>query len=100
MRHHAIQAVVGRTGGGHDHLAFTLAQATLATHRLGHHQRVVVCKKRTPLGRASGKGQKHIGHKTGFFLYFEHFGSDVLGQVLDLGCGVAVAHKSPLLCHV
>ena len=66
MRHHAIQAVIGGTGGGDNHFPLTLGEATV----FAQHQRVVVREKCPPFGRATGQGQKHIGHKTGFFLNF------------------------------
>jgi len=79
-------------GGGHDHLALALGQAAFTPHRLGHHQGVVVGKKGPPLGWATGKSQKYIGHKPGFFLHLQHLGFDVVGQVIDFGGGVAGVH--------
>mgnify|MGYP000101847541 CR=1 FL=1 len=40
-------------------------------------------------GWATRKGQKHIGHKPGFFLHFQHLGFDVFGQVIDFRGRVA-----------
>ena len=86
MCHHAIQAVVGGTGGGDDHFTLALGQATVFTQ----HQGIVVSEKCPPFSRATRQGQKHIGHKTGFFLNFQDFGADVFRQVFDLRGRVAV----------
>ncbi len=89
VRHHAIQAVVGRAGGGDDHLAVTLGQVAVAAHRLGHHQGIVVGKERTPFGRAAGERQKYIGHKACLFLHLQNLDANVIGQIFQLGVGVS-----------
>ena len=85
VRHHAIQTVVGRAGGGHDHLAVALGEVAV----LFEHQRVVIVEKRAPFGGASCQRQKHIGHEARFFLHFQNLGAHVLGQILEVGVGVA-----------
>ena len=82
---HAVQALVGRTGCGHDHLAVALGQAALFLQ----HQRVVIREERAPFSGAPRERQKHVRHEAGFFLHLEHLGADVVGQVFQLGGGVA-----------
>ena len=52
MRHHAIQAVVGCTGGGNNHFSLAFGQATVFTQ----HQRIVVGEKCPPFSRATRQG--------------------------------------------
>ena len=85
MRYHAIQAMVGGAGGGDNHLPLALGEATV----FAQHQSVVVCKKCPPFSRATGQGQKHIGHKTRFVLHFQNLGADVFRQVFDFWGRVA-----------
>ena len=92
MGHHAVQAVVGSAGGGDDHLAIALGEARV----LFEHQGIVVGKKRPPFGRAACQGQKNVGYKAGLTLDFEHFGANILGQILEFGGGVA-AHDGSFL---
>ena len=75
MGHYAIEAVVGGTGGGDDHLAVALGEMAIFLE----HQGIVVCEKRPPFSGATRQRQKHIRNKARFFLYFQHFGSDVFG---------------------
>ncbi|MNT61373.1 hypothetical protein D3C72_1990160 [compost metagenome] len=95
MSHHAIQALVGGTGGGHDHLALALGQAAFFLE----HECVVIRKERTPLGRAAGKRQEHVGDKARFLLHFHDACADVFGQGVQVGKRVA-AHGGLLGCVV
>ena len=95
VRHHAVQALVSRAGGGDDHLAFALGQAGFGAQ----HERVVVRKKRPPLGRAARQHQKNIGHKARFLLHLHNLLANVLGQGVQVGQGVA-GHKGILLGQV
>ena len=88
MRHHAVQALVGGAGGGHDHFAVALGQVTF----LLEHQGIVVGKKGAPLRRSAGKGQKHVGDEAGLFLHLQDAGADVFGKVVQCGEGVAWVH--------
>lgn len=93
MGHHAVQALVGRAGGGDDHLALALGEAAF----LLEHEGVVVGEEGAPLGRASREGEKDIGNEAGLFLHFEDAGADVLGQAGQFGLGIAAGgHVSPL----
>jgi hypothetical protein len=65
-----------------------------AAHRLRHHQGVVVGKEGAPLGRPAGKGQEHVGHEAGLFLHLQYLGLDVVGQLVEVGGGVAVGSTS------
>ena len=73
MGHYAIQAVVGGTGGGDDHLAIAFGQVAIFLE----HQGIVVREKRPPFCWATRQRQKHIGNEARFFLHFQHFGADV-----------------------
>ena len=79
MGHHAIQAIVGGAGGGHNHFTIALGQVAGPAHRLGQHEGIVVRKKCTPLSWSAGKSQKNLRHKACFFLDFQNFGPNVLG---------------------
>ena len=73
MGHYAIQAVIGGTGGGNDHLAVALGEMAIFLE----HQGIVVREKRPPFRRSARQRQKHIRNKARFFLNFQHFGADV-----------------------
>ena len=96
MRHHAIQALVGRAGGSDDHLALALGQAAFFLE----HECVVVGEKRPPLGRAARKRQKHVGDEARLLLHLKDAGADVLGQGVQIGKRVARGHGGCLLTNV
>ena len=81
MGHHAIQTVVGGTGGSDDHLAVAFGQMAVFLE----HQSIVVGEERPPFRGATRQRQKHIGNKARFFLHFQHFGADVFGQSVEVG---------------
>ena len=85
MGHYAIQAVIGGTGGGNDHLAVALGEMAIFLE----HQGIVVREKRPPFSRATRQRQKNIRNKARFFLNFQHFGADVFGQSVEIGEGVS-----------
>ena len=75
--HHAIQAVVGSAGGGDDHFTVAFGQIAGATDGFRHHQRVMVSKKRAPLGWATSKAKENMGNKPSFGLDFQDFATHV-----------------------
>jgi hypothetical protein len=85
VRHHAVQAIVGRRGGDDDHFAFGPAERGA----VAQHQRVVPVEERAGLGRPVREGQEHVGHEAGLGLHLEDAGAQVLGQVGHLGHGPA-----------
>ena len=93
VRHHAIQAAVGRAGGGDNHFALAFGQRTVGVAAFFlDHQRIVVRKKSAPFSRTAGQRQKHVGHEAGLFLHFQNFGLKVVGQGVDVGHGITNGH--------
>jgi hypothetical protein len=77
VRHHAVQALVGRLV-----VVTIISRSPLvsAVRSFGHHQRVVVGEEGAPLGRPVRQRQEHVGHEAGLLLHLQHLGLDVVGQ--------------------
>ena len=84
MRDDAVEAVVGARRGDDDHLALGLGQPAVLQH-----QRVVIGEERPELVRPVGERQKDVGDESRLLLDFQHSRANVVGQVFELGNGIA-----------